>query len=212
MSYILLIATGLIATVLGLIGYIFYIRSILSGKTKPSRMTWAILSGLSIIIAVTNFELEATITLGALIVSAICSTLIFILSLKLGVGGWETIDKITLLGLFASILIWLLFKNPLLTLLLALSFDFWALLPTIVKVRIDPISEESLPWIVTVASSFMNLLATNPFNLSTLPFSVLITPLYLAIINSVVLFYILKGNFPLTNYLNFVTSISRRTK
>lgn len=188
----LLYAFSLTATVTAFLGYLLYIKSIYTGNTAPSKMTWAILSGLSVLVAIANFELEATFTLGTLLVSAVCSVIIFLLSLKKGVGGWDFNDKVALGGLGISLVLWLVLMNPLYSLLLALTFDFWALYPTIMKIRLTPSSEEPFPWLMTVIASIFNLLAANPFTLNDVTFSIIITPAYLAVINSIVLFFILK--------------------
>jgi hypothetical protein len=50
---------GMVAAVFAFLGYILYVISIYKEKTIPSRMTWAILSGLSIVVLISNYELEA---------------------------------------------------------------------------------------------------------------------------------------------------------
>lgn len=183
---------GLVAGIFVASGFILYIYSIYKGKTLPSRMTWAILSGLSIIIFLSNNELEATNTLFALLINAIGSTIVFIFSLKFGVGGWEKNDKVAFFGLTISILLWFLVENYLFSLLLALTFDFWGLYPTIRKVQKLPETEEIVPWFVSVTGALLNVLSLNLLDVNKLEFETAVSPIYFFIINSIVLYYIVK--------------------
>jgi hypothetical protein len=183
---------GMVAAVFAFLGYILYVISIYKEKTIPSRMTWAILSGLSIVVLISNYELEAVETIGMFLVSAIGSTIIFFLSIRRGTGGWNRNDKVAFFGLLLSVIFWFIINDPLIALIIALSFDLWALYPTIMKVQIYPETEESLPWIFTVTASFMNVLALDISDIDSLRFEVAISPIYFFAINSIVLFFILK--------------------
>ncbi len=186
---------GLISGFFISLGFILYIRSIIKGKTLPSRMTWAILSGLSIVILISNYELNAIDSLWALSANAIGSVIIFFLSLKIGTGGWDKNDKIAFFGLIASLSLFFIIDNPFISLLCALSFDFWGLYPTIKKVQEYPITEEILPWAVTVTGTIFSVFSLNILNLNKLQFEIAVSPIYFFIINSIVLYYITKPKF-----------------
>ena len=174
------------ATVVGTIGFIWYGVSIYRGETKPSRMTWFILTAIATIVAIVNLEMQATTTLGLYIMSAFGSLIIFLLSLSRGVGGWDTHDKIALAGVTLAIGAWFIVGNPFISLLIALSFDFWGLYPTIVKVAYDPASEAWLPWVITLMSSVLNLAAINIMTLPDNFLNVGLSPVYYLVIDGLV--------------------------
>lgn len=186
---------GLISAFFISLGFILYVSSIIKKKTLPSRMTWAILSGLSIVILLSNYELNALDSLWALLANAIGSTIIFILSLKFGTGGWDKNDKIAFFGLSFSLILLFLINNPFISLLIALSFDLWGLYPTIKKVQKYPKTEEILPWVVTVIGTIFNVLALDILNINKMQLEISISPIYFLIINSIVLYYIIKPKF-----------------
>lgn len=166
------------ATVVGTIGFVWYAVSICKGETRPSRMTWFILTTISLLVAVVNFEMEASSTLGVYVMSVLGSLLIFILSIFKGVGGWGYHDRIAFFGVLLAVTAWLLSTNPLYSLLIALSFDFWGLYPTIIKVARNPETEAWLPWVITFVSSVLNFIALNPLLLGQEIVDIGISPIY----------------------------------
>lgn len=191
---------GLTASIFALCGYVFYWQSILVHKTKPSRMTWVILFGLSFIIAVTNWRMGVLNTSFTLIINVVGSfiTLLFAF-FYFGDGGWERNDKIAFVGLLITLVFWLFTSNDLMSLLFALLFDFWGLLPTLLKLANKPDSEEVLPWLITVVGAGLNLFAIVTWN-----FYMSLTPLYMFALNAVILVLILKPkiNFALKKFIS----------
>ncbi|MEI7818550.1 MAG: hypothetical protein WCI47_00335 [bacterium] len=130
--------------ILSLISPISYTRSMVSGKSKPHRVTrfivWlASLAGILGVLQSDNlagqifaliFFLRATYLLG--------------MSLKFGVGGSNTLDKICLgLGLLA-LLAYLTTQNGILTISLGILADLIGYIPTFVKTYHEPKSEDPL--------------------------------------------------------------------
>src|ERR1700712_2002256 len=107
------IASGLMV----LVGAPFYLSDILKGKTKPERTTWLIWSIQGVVAFGAQYKLGAHWSLLYVGLEAVGNIIVYLLSLKFGVGGWKTRDKIALgvatLGLIASVL----FRAPLLALL-----------------------------------------------------------------------------------------------
>lgn len=207
---------GLIATLVGAGGYFLYVLSIIlpgrgkfkpagkvwlyisllasklhvKGGSEPSRMTWFILATIAWMLVYGNYANGADATMGALIVNAIGSTVVAILSIKYGLGGWETIDKIALVCIALTVTIWHTTGNDFIGLLCSLGVDLIALSPTAWKLKNRPWLEEALPWQITVASCFINVLALNIFKISEWEIATAISPLYLFGINAIVLLLI----------------------
>lgn len=162
------------------------------GGSEPSRMTWFILATIAWMLVYGNYANGADATMGALIVNAVGSTIVAILSIRYGLGGWETIDQIALVGIVLTVLVWHTTGNNFIGLLCSLGVDLIALSPTIWKLKTQPWLEEALPWKITVASCFINVLALDVFRIRDWELATAISPVYLFSINAIVLVLIVK--------------------
>lgn len=183
---------GLISTVITAVAYLCYFRSIIKSEhgSRPSRMTWLLLSTISWIVAANSYIAEATDTLSPLLMNAVGSTVVFTLSLRHGVGGWERVDKIAFACAVLIFLFSIYINQPLISLVLALSFDLFALMPTMVKLYGQPTMEEASPWILTVLANVLNVLALGILTGTQNSLEVLLPPIYFLGINGVVLLLI----------------------
>jgi hypothetical protein len=169
---------GILAAALATISHIFYIVAIIRGQTKPSRITWFIWAALGIIIASTYYYSGARSTLWVPIGEAFWYTAIAILSVKYGVGGWQKIDKIALVGVAISGVLWYISGSPIWGLVAALGVDLMAAAPTIYKSYKNPETEDKSAWILTSLGSLINVIAINSW-----VFSIIVYPLYMLIMN-----------------------------
>lgn len=176
---------GIIAGIIAFSAYIIYYYAILKGETKPSRATWWIWTVVGTIIGLSYFFSGATYTIWVPLGEALGPLGVAILSVKYGVGGWTPFDRWCILGASISLAIWFASGSALLALLSSLCIDLSAALPTIKKIRKDPSTEDKFAWSLTSLANFMNMGAVN-----TITFAVLIYPIYAAIIDLVILFYI----------------------
>ena len=87
---------GYISALLITIEFIPYIRDILRNKTKPQRTTWLIFSVLGVIAFFSQMAKVATDSLWFSGVITVGVTLIYLFSLKYGVGGFAKKDIISL--------------------------------------------------------------------------------------------------------------------
>lgn len=179
---------GWLATAATAAGYGLYIYStIRPGGTRPSRMTWFILAALSSLTAWSYFQLGASSTFGTALFCAIGSIAVALLSIKYGHGGWELIDKITLLGVLVTCAIWYITGSAFVALIAALIVDFLALLPTMGKILKLPETEEFFPWFVTVVGSALNILALDVTRSNEWTAEMAVYPVYMIFVNGSVL-------------------------
>ena len=186
-------AMGAVSTLVTAIAYLWYFRSIRKPEhgSRPSRMTWLLLATVSWIVAVNSYLAGASDTLGPLLMNAVGSTIVFVLSMKHGVGGWSAVDKVALAGALFVLLFSLYLNEPLTSLILALSFDLFALLPTMFKLVKQPDLEESSPWVLAVLANVFNVLALGNLADPENGLEVLLPPIYFLTINGAVLLLIL---------------------
>jgi len=149
---------GITAGVFLITGYIPYIYEVLKGTDVPNRASWFIWS---LSTATILFGVNATGTHEAIwvpIADAIGCFIIFILSIKLGVGGWSKTDKVSLLLCLLSLVVWWLTGNILVALIANLLIYVSGYIPTIKKSIKNPEQESFIAWTFFLIGVVLNLL------------------------------------------------------
>lgn len=180
---------GLIAVIFAGVSHILYIASILKKETRPSRVTWFIWAILGGIIAFSYRSSGATTTLLVPLGEALWYTIIALLSIKYGVGGWTKIDKIALAGAGLSGFVWYITGSAVIALLAGIGVDMMAAIPTIYKSYKDPYSEDKKAWVFTSAGSLLNMFAINQISLPIIAY-----PLYMFVANTLITCLLFRKN------------------
>lgn len=107
------------------------------------------------------------------------SMVILALSIRKGIGGWNTLDKVVLFLTFLSLILWKTTSNPLLGLVMSVITDFIGFVPTIAKTWKYPETEEWKFYMSDVISSSFSLLSLKSYTLATTTF-----PAYILFINA----------------------------
>lgn len=124
---------AIIAIVIALIGYIPYIRDCIKGKTKPHVISWFVWALVSFI----AFGIQLLNDGGAgsyinLFMGIIC-TIIFFFALKNGTKNITKADWVAFCLAIIAIILWLIVKQPLLSIILVVFIDIMSFLPTMLK-------------------------------------------------------------------------------
>src|SRR3989344_1145204 len=120
---------GIIAGILSFSAYFLYLFTTITGKTKPNRATWWILTLIGLMIASSYYVSGARGTIWIAISYVVGPLMIAILSLKYGEGSkWEKLDKWCFAISIVSIPIWYISKSAILVLIINIFLDFIALL------------------------------------------------------------------------------------
>jgi hypothetical protein len=149
---------GTFAVLLTFISYIPYTRDIIKGKTKPHIYSW-FLWGFVTLIA---FALQLSDNAGpgafvTLTAALLCSVVIILSFVKKGNSEIVLLDTLFLILAFIALALWLVAKQPLLSIILVTVVDLLGFLPTVRKSWNKPYSETlSFYW----ANTFRFLLAT----------------------------------------------------
>lgn len=148
---------GMAAGILYVIAFVPYVLSILRGKTRPSKMTWAIWSLLNFITLFSYISLGARNTLWMTGATTIGSLGVFLLSLRYGEGRRSRRDLWLLTGAVITALIWLLSGQPVVAQLSGLVLLVLGAIPTILIVYRTPERESRLTWSLFTLSCIVNL-------------------------------------------------------
>ncbi len=157
---------GKLAGVISLSAYAPYILSILRKETKPNRASWIIWAIVSTIIALSYREAGASYAFLAPVGYVIGSTIVFILSIRHGVGGWTPFDRRCLIGAAISLVLWWVFNSPMSALLINLFINLLGTLPTMRKAWYQPETESKVAWSLFSLGSIINLFAVESWTFS----------------------------------------------
>lgn len=172
---------GKIAGIIAVLAFIPYIWSVLKGRTRPSRASWLIWAVLGSSILASYHSSGATDTIWIPVIYAIMPIIIFLLSIKYGIGGYTRLDIICLLGAVVGLIAWKLTDSPQTALYLNILVDGLGFIPTFKKAYLQPESESRLAWIIGASATLLNLLAINTWKLD-----IALYPIYLAVFNTIV--------------------------
>jgi len=172
---------GEVAGVIALAAFVPYIWSILKHRTRPNRASWVIWAVLGVLLLASYHSSGATTTIWIPVTYAIMPTVVFILSLKYGVGGYNYLDAVCLTGAALGLLLWKITNTPEVALYLNIFVDALGFLPTFKKAYLQPASESRPAWVIGASATTINLLAINSWQ-----WSIALYPIYLAVFNSAV--------------------------
>lgn len=177
----------MLAGILALVGYALYIWAIVKpgGETKPSKTTWWIWVPLVVTLFYSAEASGAKETLWVAKAEVVGIISIALLSLKFGKKEREKGEWFCIAGSAASLLI-LWFGAPAFALFAALATDSFALRPTIQKTIRNPKEEDRLAWVFTQTANLFNL-----FAISSLSFGDIVYPIWLFILDGIVLWLII---------------------
>lgn len=179
----------IVSTVIGFITPIIGIKSVLNGTYKPHRITRLVILIVTVIFIATLYFQGDRNGLFLALAQGVGGILIFILSLKYGVGGASKSDWIIFAGAMISLIVWKTTDNPTLGLYASIITDLIGFFPTLIKSWKDPTSENWKFYGSDVLASFFNLLALRSFLLMDVAF-----PFYIFLLNFATVLILLYRN------------------
>ena len=172
---------GITAIVLNLIGYVPYVRDILRGKVKPHRMTWGIWTILTTIAAVNQIKNGGGYSSLFFVSTAVLVLIVFLLSIKYGMGGANLIDWICLAAAIVLLIYWVTVKDTRISTFIAVAIDFIGAIPTVIKTYKHPETETYIQWVLAAFGGLFSMLAV-----TKLDWALLIYPAYVFVMNGII--------------------------
>ncbi len=158
---------ALIAAALALIGNIPYIKDILKKKVQPHAYTWFIWT------LVTTITFSGQVAKGAGVgaiptaISDIFTIAIFLFSLRYGFKRKAKSDTAFLIIALLSLIPWYLTKDPTLSVIIVVSIDLVAFIPSLRKAWYYPKTEIVILYLMNVLRHFLALFALENYNVAT---------------------------------------------
>lgn len=150
---------GVAAGLVGILGYIPYVKDILRGTTRPDRIAWLIwLLEYTALLFAQIFE-GATHSLWLIGLQLLGVIIVFILSLQKGLGSFNRQAWLLLATVAATLLLWWATKSGALAILVLLSVEAIGVAITAKKVYQHPGSETLTMWVCIGIGGLLGVLA-----------------------------------------------------
>lgn len=173
------------STILVLSSPLVYIRSILRGISKPHRTTRFVLLIITGLSTAALWDAKGAAFWLAL-ASFIQALLIFILSIKRGMGGWAKIDIACLIIALIGIVLWQTSGQPAVGLFASIIADYVGMVPALIKTYKHPNTEDWRFYAMDTIAGMLSILALEIYTLYTLSY-----PIYIVLINAAMVAIIL---------------------
>jgi hypothetical protein len=135
-----------------------YLVGIARGVTHPQRTSWFVFAVLATVAAVSQFADGATAGVWLSGGAAVGFGVVFVASLRRGVGGCECGDLLTLVLAAIGIGLWLTTGEAVVAVLAVIVADGAAVALTVGKARRDPDSEAAASWVLDASAGAVALL------------------------------------------------------
>lgn len=158
---------AIVAALLAIVGNVPYVLDILKGRVKPHAYTWFVWTIVSGIVFFGQLAKGAGIGALPTAVSEVFTLIIFLLSLKYGFKRVTKIDTIFLLIALGGIVPWIFTEDPTVSVVIAVSIDVIAFIPTLRKAWLEPKTESPILFGTNVARHVLALFSMQAYNIAT---------------------------------------------
>lgn|SRR3989338_9108861 len=156
-----------ISSLIAILCLIPYFVNVLFHKTKPhafSWFIWSLLPGIAFFVQISEHAGAGAWISGA---SASACFIIFILSLFYGQIKFSKFDWVSLSGAIIALILWLVAKNPALSIIFLATTDAFGFLPTFRKSYYHPDQETLSRYIFSFVAWGLALLAVENYSVAT---------------------------------------------
>lgn len=158
---------AVIAAIMAVFGNIPYLRDVITKRVQPHPYTWLVWS---IVSCITFFgQLSKGAGVGAIPTGAaeIFTIIIFFFSLQYGFKNIVKSDTYFLIVALAGLIPWWLTNDPTISVIIAVTIDLIAFIPTIRKTWTDPRSETPTLYSMNVTRHILALFSLQAYNIAT---------------------------------------------
>ena len=173
---------GLLGGILAFIGVFPYTIDILRRKAKPQRSSFFIWSALGLIVVFSQAAKGATNSLWLPSLETVGGLVIFLLSIKYGVGGFSKRDYIALLVAGLGLIGWYFTKEAAIALYLVILIDSTGVYLELHKAYTHPETETHIAWILAALGGVCALLSVGTFNIILISY-----PIFIILANAAVI-------------------------
>lgn len=163
---------AIIAAVIAIVGNVPYLRDVIRKRVQPHPYTWlvwTIVSGVTFFGALQKGAGVGAIPTGA---AEIFTVIIFFFSLQYGFKQIKRIDTYFLIIALLGLIPWALTKDPTISVIIVVSIDLVAFIPTLRKTWQHPKSETPILFSMNVVRHILTLFSLQAYNIATMLHSI----------------------------------------
>jgi len=181
----------ILGSLIQLIGCASYIKDTIKGVTKPNRVTWLLWSIAPIIATIAALSKGVTIAVLPTFVAGFGPLLVFLATFINRNSYWKLGKNDYICGAFSilALILWGITNEANIAIIFAILSDFTAALPTFIKSWKEPKSESIAPFTTGLISTSTTFFALTMWNFAELAF-----PIYLLIINTLLILTIKRAS------------------
>lgn len=172
---------GVMALVLNLVGYVPYIRDIFRGKVVPHRITWGVWTILTAIVAFNQLKNGGGWSSLFFISTTMVVAVVFVLSIKKGIGSSSPLDKACLVLALILLGYWLTLHDTKVSTYVAVVIDALGAMPTIIKTYKHPETETYIQWALAAVAGMLTF-----FSVQKVELVLIVYPLYIFTFNGLI--------------------------
>ncbi len=181
-----------LSSILAFISYVVYIIAILKGEARPHRTTRFVLVLITILATASLFAQGSTVAIWLSGVFTLGSLVIFLLSIKYGMGGWAKTDIACLCISLGGIVFWQMTANPMYALFASIGADLVGQIPMLIKTYRFPNTEVWTFYFLDVLAAVLSLVAIQAWTIREFAY-----PMYIVFIDSTTILFILRPKLAL---------------
>lgn len=158
---------AIIASLIAVVGNVPYLRDVIKKRVRPHPYTWLVWTIVSLVTLFGQIAKGAGI--GALPTAAaeLFTVIIFFFSLQYGFKQIRKTDTYFLIAALLGLIPWALTKDPTISVIIVVSIDLIAFIPTLRKTWFDPKSETPILYSMNVVRHIMTLFSLQAYNIAT---------------------------------------------
>jgi uncharacterized protein with PQ loop repeat len=168
---------GIIATIIGLVGYIPYFKDIIKKRIKPHAFSWLIWGILQSLVFFAQTSKGGGAGAWAVGAPALLNLTIFVIAIFRGEKEITRVDKASLLLALFGIALWAITTNPLWSVVIATGVDVVGFVPTFRKSYKKPNEEAVAVYALSAIAFGISLFALQSISITTVlyPASLVVT-------------------------------------
>ncbi len=162
---------------IGVVGYVLYLRTVFLGTTKPHIFTWLIYALIDAIVFTIQLISGGGPGAWVLFVSVVGNTVVALSCIRSGERRIAVSDWISFLSALVGIVLWQITDNPFIAIVILTITNTLAVLPTLRKSFNNPYEESVTVWGLDLFRFSLSLAALTSLTLTTalFPVGVLVT-------------------------------------
>jgi len=161
---------GLSAGILVSVSYIPYTFDVVKQRAKPERATWLIYAALAAIALLSQISKGATDSLWLTVFDSVGAIVIFLLSIKYGMGGFTKRDIKALVAAGIGLILWYATRDAIYALLITMAIDAIGSALTVIKTYEQPSTETYTMWLLASIASILAMISVGAFNITLLAY------------------------------------------